>query len=102
VNLLVFVIASIITIPICFIFSNLALLSFTQHPDTASLIAAITLEVSAGLTAIVVLLHFLTRAVIHPLRHQVCPECRSDVAATATLCRYCRTSLCDDSADDSD
>jgi len=65
-------------------------------------VAALTLLVTAALAAVVLLLHLLVRAIVHPLRHQVCPECRSDVAVTAAVCRYCHTQLMGDEILDED
>lgn len=104
-NLLSFIVGCFIVVPVCLLLGLLMSTAVAQHPDVWTLVAALTLLVTAALAAVVLLLHLFVRAIVHPLRHQVCPECRSDVAATAATCRYCRTQLIagefdEDDADD--
>jgi len=100
-----FILGCLIVVPVCLLLGLLTAIAVAQHPDEGTLVAALTLLVTAALAAVVLLLHLLVRAIVHPLRHQVCPECRSDVAATAAICRYCHTQLIaggfdEDDADD--
>ncbi len=98
-NLLSFILGCLIVVPVCLLLGLLTTIAVAQHPVEGTLVAALTLLVTAALAAVVLLLHLLVRAIVHPLRHQVCPECRSDVAATAAVCRYCRAPLMGDETD---
>lgn len=101
-NLIFFILACFVVVPVCLLLVFLGQLTFLAHPDTATLIVVGALEITAALTAIVVLLHVFVRAVQHPMQHQVCFACRSDVAASASICRYCRTPLIESEIDDMD
>lgn len=101
-NLVFFILACFVVIPVCLLLIALGQLTLFAHPDMATLIVIGALEITAGLTAIVVLLHVFVRAVQHPLQHQVCFACRSDVAASASICRYCRTILVEPDMEDGD
>jgi len=102
VNLVFFILACFIIVPICLLLIFLAQLTFIAHSDTATLIVVLALEITAALTTLVALVHFFVRAVQHPMQHQVCFACRSDVAATASICRYCRTTLIEGKIEEDD
>jgi len=102
VNLVFFILACFVVVPICLLLVFLGQLTFLAHPDIVTLIVVGALEITGALTAIVVLLHIFVRAVQHPMQHQVCFACRSDVAATASICRYCRTTLIEGQIEEDD
>jgi len=101
-NLVFFILACFVVVPVCLLLVFLGQLTFLAHPDIATLIVVGALEITGALTAIVVLLHIFVRAVQHPMQHQVCFACRSQVAASASICRYCQTTLIESEIEDGD